>query len=73
MYLQAFGGFFVSLDSVPVWLSWLQWLSPFKYSFTVSCMTCKVISYAYVSALTFRSNDYNLPKNVLYQMTKQMI
>ena len=27
-----FGGFFVNLDDVYVWLSWLQYLSPIRYS-----------------------------------------
>ena len=27
-----FGGFFVNLTDVPSWLSWLQYLSPIRYS-----------------------------------------
>lgn len=34
--MQVFGGFFVSLDAIPGWLSWLQWFSLFKYTFAVS-------------------------------------
>ena len=26
-----FGGFFVNLTTVPVWLRWLQWVSPIRY------------------------------------------
>jgi ABC-type multidrug transport system permease subunit len=28
-----FSGLFVNLDSLPKWISWLQWTSPMKYAF----------------------------------------
>jgi len=28
-----FGGFFIGVDQIPVWLSWLQYLSYIKYGF----------------------------------------
>jgi len=28
-----FAGFFISSDSIPVYYSWLKWLSPFKYAY----------------------------------------
>ena len=36
VYVQVFTGYLISLDSIPVWLSWLQWLSIFRYAFAVS-------------------------------------
>jgi len=35
LFFQIFGGFFISLNSIPDWLAWLQWFSFFKYSFAV--------------------------------------
>lgn len=37
--LQLFGGFLVSLNSLPVWLRWLKYLSLFRYSIEVSATT----------------------------------
>jgi len=31
--LMMFSGFFLNPESVPVWLSWLEWISPMKYAF----------------------------------------
>jgi len=31
--MMLFGGFFANNDSIPAWLSWIQYLSLFKYSF----------------------------------------
>jgi len=31
-----FTGYLISLDSIPVWLNWLQWFSIFRYAFAVS-------------------------------------
>ena len=33
---QLFGGLFISLDSLPVWLQWLKYLSVFRYGVEVS-------------------------------------
>lgn len=33
MLYLLFGGYFVTLDSVVVWLKWIKVLSPFKYGF----------------------------------------
>ena len=31
--LMMFAGFFKSLDSLPSWFGWIQYLSPFKYGY----------------------------------------
>ena len=27
-----FGGFYLNREDYPVWLGWLEWISPFKYA-----------------------------------------
>merc|ERR1712228_187038 len=34
-----FTNFMVSLDQIPVWIRWLQWLDPFKYVVDCLCIT----------------------------------
>jgi hypothetical protein len=31
--LMVFSGFFINIDSIPVWFSWIQYLSPMRYGF----------------------------------------
>eukprot|EP00999_Lentomonas_sp_LEN2_P000744 NODE_173_length_2004_cov_14.973895_g149_i0.p1 GENE.NODE_173_length_2004_cov_14.973895_g149_i0~~NODE_173_length_2004_cov_14.973895_g149_i0.p1 ORF type:complete len:601 (+),score=114.99 NODE_173_length_2004_cov_14.973895_g149_i0:136-1938(+) len=31
--MMLLGGFFVNLENIPVWISWLKWISLFKYGF----------------------------------------
>ena len=33
MPLIMFGGFYANVDSIPVWIAWVQWLSPLRYTF----------------------------------------
>ena len=33
MPLQLFAGFFKSLEDIPAWFSWIQYVSPFKYGY----------------------------------------
>ncbi|XP_065904845.1 broad substrate specificity ATP-binding cassette transporter ABCG2-like isoform X4 [Dysidea avara] len=33
VFAMVYGGFFVSLSSIPDWMAWLQWFSFFRYSF----------------------------------------
>jgi hypothetical protein len=33
--MMVFGGFLIDLNSVFVWLSWIQWVSGFRYAFNV--------------------------------------
>ncbi|XP_065904844.1 broad substrate specificity ATP-binding cassette transporter ABCG2-like isoform X3 [Dysidea avara] len=35
VFAMIFGGFFVSLNTVPSWVTWLQWLSYFKYTYAI--------------------------------------
>ena len=35
--MQLFGGFLISLDSLPVYVSWLKYLSIFRYATEVRC------------------------------------
>lgn len=51
--LQLFGGFFIALDSLPVWVSWLKWLSIFRYGVEVRTYVCVyVCKYMYACTLT---------------------
>ncbi len=33
--MQLFGGFFIALDSLPIWVQWVKWLSIFRYGVEV--------------------------------------
>ncbi|XP_065904854.1 broad substrate specificity ATP-binding cassette transporter ABCG2-like [Dysidea avara] len=35
VFAMIFGGFFISLSSIPGWLAWLQWFSFLKYTFAI--------------------------------------
>ncbi|XP_065904848.1 broad substrate specificity ATP-binding cassette transporter ABCG2-like isoform X2 [Dysidea avara] len=35
VFAMIFGGFFVSLNTVPSWVTWLQWFSYFKYTYAI--------------------------------------
>jgi hypothetical protein len=35
MPLIVFGGLMVNVGSIPVWITWLQWLSPIRYGIEI--------------------------------------
>ena len=47
-FVQLFGGFFIALDSLPVWLRWIKYLSLFRYGLEVGdmavcvCLHCQI-------------------------------
>ena len=51
--LLLFGGFFLSLNSVPVWLSWIQYISIFKWS-----LQALIVNEFYTETFTCAPSEY---------------
>ena len=39
MPMQLFGGFLSNTDTMPAWIGWIQWLTPFRYLNEALCHT----------------------------------
>ena len=56
--VQLFGGFFIALDSLPVWLRWIKYLSLFRYALEASSMAVCVSVFGLSSLIPRLSNAH---------------